>query len=802
MVVDDIYWLDQIQPSDRSAVGDKAFYLGLLIQRGYPVIPGVVVPAVVLQNFLAHMDWQEQMFTDLPHSFLYVDATNPRQLQTIAQQIQQAILVTPLPEAILSSLEAKIQQWQTSAAVFRPSFSLQSGLDPTIGCKTTGLLASHICRTDRDALAQGLKQAWSELFRAKSLFYWQRLGVQLQQVQFAVLVQPIRSAVAAGELQINGNQVQVWATWGLGHALTQGTADRYSLDLETGLHSHQQGQQTYAYRIATDADTAIQPALSAWLTETQTGLQLDLVESDQRVQPVLSLSQLQQLAQLAQQVQAELGMPLNLEWTLALAPENQASDSFLSFYLTQVIPQFGSPSQAIRLINQQRAQTSTALGQPTRPASSDSSAPTVLAGLAAAPGKTVAPAWVMDQTTDMLTVPAGVILITSTITPEQVIWLRHVAGVIAEQGGMTSHAAILAREIGIPAVVGVEHATQLIKTDDLVGIDGDRGEVHYGDLERVSAWQSTGPNRDIPSFEPSFTTVPAQRHEVLPQPKLFVTLSQLDHLAEVAMLPIDGVGLLRSELMLLELFEHESVDVWFRRRQPSEIVEQIAQRLQQFAAAFAPRPVFYRALDVRAHEFVTEPTAITSSYPMLGVRGTFSYQLNSELLRVQLAALKQLQKQGYDNVHLILPFVRTVEEFVFCQQQVEQVGLTQNPRFQLWIMAEVPSVLLLLPDYVAAGVQGISIGTNDLTQLLLGVDRDHPQMANAFDPYHPAVLRAIQYLIQTAHQTGIPCSICGQSFNRRPDLLDSLLRWGITAISVDLGEIESVYRAIQQFSSP
>lgn len=797
MVVDDIYWLDQIQSSHRSAVGDKAFYLGLLIQRGHPVIPGIVVPAIVLQNFLAHMDWQEQMFTDLPHSFLYVDATNPRQLQTIAQQIQQAILATPLPEAILSSLEAKIQQWQTSTVIFRPSFSLQSGLDPTIGCKTTGLLASHICRTDRDALAQGLKQAWSELFRAKSLFYWQRLGVQLQQVQFAVLVQPIQSVLAAGELQINGNQIQVQTVWGLGHALAQGTADRYSFDLETGLQTHQKGQQTYAYQIAANASES-RSALAAWLTDAQTCLQLNLVNPDQQVRPVLTVRQLQQLSQLAQQTRAEMGMPFSLEWVLAPdAKGRQSSHSSLSFYLTQFIPQFGSPSQTTKLLNQRPGE----VYSPPLPAAVP--APAMLTGLAAAPGRVVAPAWVMGQNLDVATVPTGVILIVSMITPEQVIGLRHVMGVIAEQGGMTSHAAILARELGIPAVVGVEQAMQRIQTGDVITIDGDQGEIYWGDLSSV---QTERPLNLVPlgtpPLESSFTTAFAQPLGPSSHPQLYVSLSQLDLLPQIATIPVDGVGLLRSELMLLEVFKQEPPEVWFSQREPSEIVEQIAHRLQKFAVAFAPRPVFYRALDIRSHEFGTELPATTGPHPMLGMRGTFSYQANPNLLRLQLAALKQVQKQGCDNVHLVLPFVRTVEEFVFCRRQVEQAGLRQNSRFQLWIMAEVPSVLLLLPDYVAAGVQGISIGTNDLTQLLLGVDRDHPQMADAFDPYHPAVLRAVRYLVESARQVGIPCSICGQSFDRHPALLQSLLQWGITAISVDLSEIETVYRAIRQFISP
>lgn len=784
MVVDDIYWLDQIQPSYRSAVGDKAFYLGLLRQRGYPSFPGLVVSATVLQHFLAHMDWQERLFADLPHSFLYVDANNPRQLQTVARQIQQAIQSTPLPDALLNQLEPSVQSWQAPAVILRPSFSLQPGLDPTINYKSIGLLGSHICRTDRTALAEGLKQTWSELFRARSLFYWQRLGLQLQHVQLAVLVQPIQSVLAAGELQVVGNQVEVQAVWGLGHALLQGTADRYSFDLQSGLQTHQLGHQTYAYRIASSDDVAA-TALSGWLPDGQSGLQLDLNEFPSG-QPVLTLAQLQQLAQLAQQAQTEMGMPLTLEWTL-----DSTLTEVPTFHLTQVVPQLG-PWRRVGL-------------QPG--VESLLSSQSQLTGLAAAPGKIVGTAWLIEQDTDLTNalaaVPEGSIVIAPMITPEQIIRLRQIAGIVTEQGGMTSHAAILARELKIPAVVGVNQATQRIHTGDRVAVDGDRGVVYWGDFDLPAAWQQAETTRTGPptlySAEPAAnrpSTKPGEPTVSPTKTQLFVTLSQLNHLNDVAALPVDGIGLLRSELMLLDLFEQTHPDVWFSQRQPAELIEQISQRIEQFAAAFAPRPVFYRSLDLRSHEFAADRSG--SPHPTLGLRGTLSYQFNPDLFRVQLAALKQVQQHGFGNVSLILPFVRTVEEFVFCRQQIEQVGLTQDPQFQLWIMAEVPSVLFLLPDYVAAGVQGMAIGTNDLTQLLLGVDRDHPQMAAAFNPHHAAVVRAIHQLVKTALQAHIPCSICGQSF-QQTNLLAALLQWGITAISVDPGEVEFVSQAMQRF---
>jgi pyruvate,water dikinase len=619
-----------------------------------------------------------------------------------------------------------------------------------------------------------LKRVWCELFRARSLFYWQRLGIQLQQIQFAVLVQPIHSVMAAGELQINGNHLQIQAVWGLGHALAQGSHDDYRFEPSSGWQIIRSAQQIYSCQVS-DGETT---GLAAWITTSQDCptsqdcLRLDLLTSVQQSQPVLTSTQLQQLAQLAQQLQTELGMPLRLEWmfdpvnlqTLPPSPSESSPRAF-PFQITQITPQFG-------LLTAQRD------------AAIRSVAP--LIGLAAAPGRAIAGAWLIRDTADLRAIPVGAIAVTSLVTPEQIMRLRQAAGVVTEQGGITSHAAILARELGIPAVVGVAEVTRLIRTGDRVAIDGDRGEVYYGDFSLESDWLQINPT--APLSVPLASSLPAPLST-----RLFVTLSQLDHLAEIAALPVDGVGLLRSELMLLDRFQQDLPEVWLRHQ--IDAAAQIADRVEQFAAAFAPRSVFYRSFDLQLQEADPIPSR---PHPMLGLRGAFSYQFNLDLLQVQLDALRLVQQRGYDNVSLLLPFVRTVEEFNFCRQQVEQVGLLQQQNFQLWIMAEVPSVLLLLPDYVAAGVQGIAIGTNDLTQLLLGADRNHPQMATAFDPAHPVVLRAIQQLIHTARQMGIPCSVCGQSVGR-VDLLTQLLQWGVTSVSVDPSEVEPVYQTIQHY---
>nr|WP_277882693.1 putative PEP-binding protein [Oscillatoria sp. FACHB-1406] len=279
--------------------------------------------------------------------------------------------------------------------------------------------------------------------------------------------------------------------------------------------------------------------------------------------------------------------------------------------------------------------------------------------------------------------------------------------------------------------------------------------------------------------------------------QLFLNLSQIRGLERAALLPIDGIGLLRSELAIVSMLDQQPLAWWLNGSRKNDFVKCLSEQILQFARAFFPRPVFYRSSDWRSRELSPDSGESTEGgNPILGRRGTLTYTLAPALFEAELAALARVQALGYANVRLILPFVRALEEVVFCRELIENIGLNQYPNFQLWIMAEVPSVSYMLPEYVKAGVQGISIGTNDLTQLLLGVDRERAELARLFDERHPAVLNTVRQLIEQSRSLGIPCSICGQAPVVYPEIIDLLVQWGISAISVEAGAVEKTYLAI------
>ncbi|AFY49154.1 phosphoenolpyruvate synthase/pyruvate phosphate dikinase [Nostoc sp. PCC 7524] len=754
--MDRLYWLDQIKLQDRTKVGDKAFYLSKIRQRGYPVVPGFVVPEEVLRLFLATINSSDLLVAHLPDSSLHLDVGNWRQLQQVAFRLRQEIMNAPVPPHWVSTIFTAAQEWQGSHLILRPTLAI-----PKLR-NTSGLLESVFCNCNEEAIAIALKEVWSQLFRAKSLFYWRRMGINLQQVNLAILVQPVENAIASGLLKVNTSGWKIEATWGLGIAIAQGEVlpDTYHVQQHTGvvLERHL-GNKMLAYRLnhGTPQDSH-QPILPSILTIDHNCLSAYLLEETQQKQYALPEASLQQMITLGHQLVSELGRHFTIEWTIA------EHNSVPHLYITQVnTPQLAIPSLQF------------------------------IKGVGAAGGRVTANAHVVVNTQSKPEqLPKGIILVVPQITPDWLPLLQQVAGVVTTQGGLTSHAAILARELGIPAVVSATDATLLIQNGERLLLDGDRGEVYR--MRADEANQEETPHIHVPQLTRTPETVVAPQFPMIAT-QLLVNLSQPSLIEQVQKLPVDGVGLLRSELMLIPLLKGQHPHLWLLEGKQTELLEKLTEQIIQFARGFAPRPVFYRSLDWRSHELSTHPSP-PSAKSILGDRGTFSYIQNAEVFDLELTALANVQKAGYSNIHLLLPFVRSVPEFTFCRQKVEQMGLTQIPQFQLWIMAEVPSVLFLLPEYVKAGVAGISIGTNDLTQLLLGVDREHPQLTRVLNERHPAVMGAIAQFIQMAKTAGIPCSICGQAPAIYPEIIDQLVQWGITAISVEPEALERTYQAI------
>nr|WP_238393357.1 putative PEP-binding protein [Myxacorys almedinensis] len=791
ITVDNFYWLNQIDSEQYVWVGEQALHLDQLVRKGYAVIPTVVISARILREFLATIHQREPFFADLADASLRLNVENAQQLQAIARQIRQLIHDTPLSPSWITELGSCLNMLppidgksgdgdpaKSPAMILRPSFALKSaGAASSVSLSgLTSLIEPQVCWKTADEVANGLKRLWTELFRARNLVYLQRAKVSFQDLYLAAIAQPIGSADASGYLQTNSTDWEILATYGLPMAIERGEVlpSVYQIDWRgEEVSSKDAGNQTIVYQIG---DVEASPLeRTAWNDP----------------QPlVLAPTVLQRFLTLTQQLQSDFNgadsikvcpAPIALEWQLYQD----------NLYVTQANYRHLEPAPV-------------ALEQ-------DASHAVMMVGIGVSGGRAIARAEVITEQDLPLRLPPETVVVASEILPAWLPLMQQAAAIVAEQGGMTSHSAIVARELGIPAIVGVGKATQQIRTGDWIVVDGDEGKV-YEVNTKVNTETNMGVNTELNTVVKSEEVRNVNAKNTVNKrvssgfaahgnpaiaTQLMVALSQPDLLDRVGHLPVDGVGLLRSELMMVSILEQQHPQHWIEQNRQPELTQRLIEQIQTVAGAFFPRPVFYRSLDLRSHEFqsLQGSQSVAEPNPMLGRRGTFSYVLDPTLFDLELDALRHAIAGGFSNLRLVLPFVRTVEEFTFCRARVNQAGLLHQPQFQLWIMAEVPSALFLLPEFVAAGVQGICIGTNDLTQLMLGADRDQGLLGATLNESHPAVMAAIAQLIHAAQALAIPCSICGH-IPTHTDFIDRLVEWGVTSITATVDTVEETYAAI------
>ena len=557
--MDKLYWLDQIKLQDRAKVGVHAFDLSKIKQRGYPVLPGFVVEADVLRQFLETLNSYESLIADLPYSSLHLDVHNWRQLQQVAGRLRQEIISATVPPHWVTTIFQAARQWQRSSLILRPSLAISNNQEMK---NVSGLLEPVFCPCEEEEIGIALKQLWSQLFRARSLLYWRSVGISLPKINLGVLVQPVDNAIASGVINTKSSAWDIEATWGLGLAITNGEVlpDVYYIEPKTGVVIERQlGNKMLAYRLhhgTSFSAQQLQPTLDTNF------LLAYILEESQQQEYALPEEYLQELITVGNQIVAELGTTLTMKWTVA--QESLAT----KLYITEVtVPQ--PVNKSVQFIQ----------------------------GIGAARGRIIANAHIFNSSQKPIQVPKGVILIAAVITPDCLPLLQGVAGIITEQGGLTSHGAILARELGIPAVVSATGATTLLQAGEKLLLDGDKGEIYRltEDEENFPSEEIAGLIKEekIVNYQPTNLPIIAT--------KLLVNLSQGRLIEQVKCLPVDGLGLLRSELMMLNILEGKHPQEWLIAGRQAELLELLSEQIRQFARAFSPRPIFYRSLDYLSH---------------------------------------------------------------------------------------------------------------------------------------------------------------------------------------------------------
>jgi pyruvate,water dikinase len=736
---------ERLGRADVDFAGGKGANLGELTAAGLPVPSGFVIGAPAYAAFCDGGGLRDRMAQPLTA----VEVEDTAGLDRAANEVRALIEAEPLPAGLEEAIAAAYLG--LGGPDLPVAVRSSATAEDTESASFAGMNETLLNVRGTSSVLDAVRRCWSSLFGARTIYYRAKRGFGQAEMDIAVVVQRQIDATRAGVMftidPASGaeDRLVIEGSFGLGEAVVSGSVspDRYVID---------KGSLAIETREVHRKEMAV-------VAESGGGTsRRDLGES-QAERPSLSDEEARALAELGLRIEDHYGAPQDTEWAI-------------------------DGDGAVWMLQSRPVTRTAPAGEGAVP---DEHGRVLVKGLGAAPGFAAGRVRVVGSREDAADLEEGEVLVTHMTAPDWVPLMRRAAAIVTDSGGMTCHAAIVSRELGIPCVVGTAEATTVLRDGEVVSVDAGSGVVTEGAT-------TLRPSRDEGTqHEPGPPAPPLGR-------KLLVNLSEPSQLGRVADLDVDGVGLLRAELMVVEALEGEHPRALLERGEGGLFVERMAESLTRFADAFAPRPVTYRTIDFRSNEFRGlkggdrfEPE---EANPMIGYRGALRYTREPDLLDLELEAVDHVWDSGYSNVHLMLPFVRTPREVAFCRDRIEQVGLLGRPGFELWVMAEVPSVLFHLHRYAEQGIAGISIGSNDLTQLLLGADRDSELVAEVFDERDPAVTEYIAELIGQARELGLKTSICGQAPSVHPEYAELLVACDIDAISVNVDAVERARRLI------
>jgi pyruvate,water dikinase len=732
-----IVWFGGVTKDDLLNVGGKGTNLGEMTRAGFPVPPGFIVTTCVYFDFL-----KQTKIIDKIHDLLKpLDVNNSKQLQKVADEIKQVIQNATLMPELASAIKEAYRRMGEGFVAVRSSATAEDLPQASFA----GQQRTFLNVRGEKEVAAAVQGCWASLFEARAIFYREQQGFTHLKVGIAVPVQRMVQSEASGVIftveptTIDSSKIVIEAVLGLGETLVSGdvTPDHFvvSKDVLTIL-SKEVKQQEWKL---------IRREGAKW---DEANVKVMLTPKEQEKQKI-SDDDIITLARLGRQLEEHYQFPQDIEW----AKENGQ----IFIVQTRPVTAFKEVSQVIPEVE----------------------APILLTGGAASPGIASGSVKILTDPSQIDRILKGDILVAEMTTPDFVPAMKRAVAIVTDRGGRTAHAAIVSRELGIPCVVGTGKATYILKNGQIITVNGSKGEVYAGRVEITTK------------------EVTRTKGEIKTRTKLLVNLAQPELVDKIAAKDVDGVGLLRAEFMIAQIGEHPSYMI--SQGRSNEFVDKLEEGLTHFTKAFYPRKVVYRTNDFKTNEYRElkggELYEESEENPMLGYRGASRYITDIETFKLELAAIKRVREK-YSNLWVMIPFVRTVPELEGTITIMEAEGLKRTPDFKIWMMVEVPSNIFLIEKFLDVGIDGISIGSNDLTQLILGIDRDSAKLAATFDERNEAVLIAIEKAIKVAKSRGVTSSICGQAPSEYPELTEKLVEWGINSVSVSPDMIDTTREII------
>jgi pyruvate, water dikinase len=719
-------WFEEVGKQDIPLVGGKGANLGEMTRSHIPVPPGFIVTAQSYYEFIA----RNALAPKINDILSRVDHNDSRRLQEAAAQVKQLILDAPMPPDIAQEVKADYEKLGKGLVAVRSSATAEDLPEASFA----GQQSTYLNIEGPDNVVAAVQQCWASLFEPRAIFYRVEQKYDHMKVGIAVPVQRMVASESSGvmftvePITSDTNQIVIEAIYGLGEGLVSGevTPDMYILDKKNlGIISRNVSHQEKKLARAQGNGQG-----NTWQS----------ILSTSREKPKISDEDIRKLAEIAKTIEAHYKSPQDIEW----AKEGN------SIYIVQTRP--------VTTIKAGQEKEPEIEGEP------------LLHGDAASPGLATGPAKILHDPSQIELVENGDILVAEMTTPDFVPAMKRAAAIVTDRGGRTSHAAIVSRELGVPCVVGTGEATKTLQMGQVVTVDGSYGKVYEGKVTRSSVGGA----------------VNALMKEMLKtRTRVYVNLAQPELADKVAARNVDGVGLLRAEFIIGQIGKHPLYMI--KMGKSEEYIAKLAQDLRTFAKAFYPRPVVYRTTDFKTNEYKEllggQEFEDVEENPMLGYRGASRYITDTASFELEIEAIKRVRAE-FNNLMVMIPFVRTPAELAATKKILEDNGLKRGPDFKLWMMVEIPANIFIIDRFLDVGIDGISIGSNDLTQLTLGIDRDSSKLAKTFDERNEAVMVALEKAITATKARGVTSSICGQAPSVYPELTEKLVAWGITSVSV------------------
>ncbi|KXK08464.1 MAG: Phosphoenolpyruvate synthase [Microgenomates bacterium OLB22] len=756
-----VVWFEDITKRDIPTVGGKGANLGEMLNAKFPVPYGFVVTAQSYFDFIREQKLELPMRQILRN----VDHENAKMLEEAGAKMRVLILKAKMPASIDKEIRATYSGLMSRQQKVFKSLGLSTGQAkektsaPLVAVRSSataedlpdasfaGQQETYLNIQGADALVKAVQACWASLFTDRAIYYRQQKGFDHTRVGLAAVVQLMVQSDSSGvafsidPVTNDRDKITIEAIFGLGEYIVQGavTPDHYEVDKK---------------KLQIEVKQVKRQELA--LVRQQKGSKVTNVDKkfsikEGSIQKITD-EQIVSVATLVRNIEKHYKVPQDIEWAVEAG----------QVYIVQ--------SRPITTVD------NSLLGKATidHPALSlvGPESELLLRCDPASPGVAIGTPRVLSSPKENDKVKPGDILVAAYTSPDYVPAMKRAVAIVTEMGGRTSHAAIVSRELGIPAIVGAAGATRLLKGLKTITVNGSRGEVFKGeayDAKQMKTLQSA--------------TLKAAK--IKTKTKIYVNLAQPESADRVAKMNVDGIGLLRAEFIVAHIGIHPKLAI--HQGKQKHYIRELAKKLIMFVKPFGDRPVVYRATDFRTNEYrhleggeTYEPH---EENPMIGYRGASRYIKDEDVFAMEIEAIKQVRKQ-YKNLHLMIPFVRIPEEIRQIRQLLRDNSLAQSKEFKLWMMVEVPSSAIMVEEFIKEGIDGISIGTNDLTMLLLGVDRDNQEIAYIYDERRSVVLWALKRVIDAGKKHGITVSICGQAPSDHPELAAKLVKWGITSLSV------------------